>query len=299
MIKPAAPTNEDIADVLGRIADLLEAQDANHYRVNAYRRAARVILDLDQPAAAMAVSDEYGKLEDLPAIGPSIAGTVRGYVETGRSSLLERLEGQVSPEDLFTTVAGIGEKLAHRIHAELDLETLEELELAAYEGRLERVPGIGRRRAEAIRNSVTAILNRSSRRRARQMRRFFIPGGSTGAVASTARPSVAAILEVDRQYRQRAGAGELKTIAPRRFNPEGKSWLPIMHTERNEWGFTAMFSNTARAHKLNKNYEWVVVYFERDGQEGQCTVVTERSGPLRGRRVVRGMEEACRAHYSH
>ena len=300
MIKSAAPTNEDIADVLGRIADLLEAQDADRYRVNAYRRAARVILNLDQPAAAMAISDnEDARLEDLPAIGPSIAGTVRGYVETGRSSLLERLEGQISPEDLFTTVAGIGEALSHRIQVELEIETLEELELAAHSGRLENVSGIGRRRAEAIRDSVSAILNRSSRRRARQMRRFDKLGDPAGAAASTAKPSVAAILEVDKQYRHRAGSGRLKTIAPRRFNPGGKSWLPIMHSDREGWHFTALYSNTARAHELKKTRDWVVVYFERDGREGQCTVVTEHSGPLKGRRVVRGREKACRAYYSH
>jgi len=56
-------------------------------------------------------------------------------------------EGQISPQELFTTVAGIGEALAHRIHVELDIETLEELELAAHDGRLERVSGIGRRRS--------------------------------------------------------------------------------------------------------------------------------------------------------
>jgi hypothetical protein len=292
------PTNEKIADVLIRIAELLEVQDANRYRVNAYRRAAKVILDLNQPAAAMALSNDVKALEDLPDIGPSIAGVVREYVETGRIGLLQRLEGQISAEDLFLTVPGIGEKLAHRLHAELDIDTLEELELAAHEGRLERVSGIGNRRAASIRDSIGAIMNRSSRRRARRIRRFEQTAESDEAVSSTARPSVAAILDVDKEYRYRAGAGKLKTIAPRRFNPERKSWLPIMHTERNGWHFTALFSNTARAHDLNKTHDWVVIYFERDGEESQRTVVTEQGGPLKGQRVVRGQEAECRAYYS-
>jgi hypothetical protein len=108
---------------------------------------------------------------------------------------------------------------------------------------------------------------------------------------------VAAILEIDEVYRHRAAAGELKTIAPRRFNPEGKSWLPIMHTDRDGWQFTALFSNTARAHNLNKTRDWVIIYYERDEEEGQCTVVTESTGPLKGRRVVRGREKACREYY--
>jgi len=292
------PTNEDIADVLNRIADLLEAQDANRYRVHAYRRGARVIADLNRPAAVLAAEDEGRKLEELPDIGQGIAGAVREYVRTDRSGLLELLEGQTPPEELFTTVPGIGEELARHIRAALDIDTLEDLELAALDGRLEKVEGIGRRRAEAIRNSVGAILNRSGRRRARRMRRFEGSPEAAGEKDAAERPSVDAILAVDSEYRRQADAGRLKTIAPRRFNPERKSWLPIMHTEKEGWRFTALYSNTARAHDLGKTGDWVVIYFELGGKEEQCTVVTEQTGPLRGRRVVRGREKECRAHYS-
>jgi hypothetical protein len=292
------PKNDDIADLLSRIADLLEAQDANRYRVKAYRRASRVIFELKSSATEITLSDDGQKLEDLPDIGRSIAGAVREYVHTGRSGLLERLEGQISPEDLFTTIPGIGEELAHRIHVELDIYTLEELELAAHDRRLERVSGIGRRRAKAILDSVNAILNRASRRRAKRNRQFEQAADTDSAVPSTARPSVAAILKVDELYRHRASIGKLKTISPRRFNPEDKSWLPIMHTEKEGWYFTALFSNTARAHELRKNWDWVVVYFEKDGYENQCTVVTEQRGPLKGRRVVRAREKECLDIYS-
>lgn len=122
--------------------------------------------DLDQSAAELALSNGDEKLTDLPDVGKSIARVVAEYVNTGRSGLLERLEGQVSPEDLFTTVPGISGKLAHRIHRQLDIDTLEDLELAAFDGRLQTVTGIGYRRARAIRDSVAAILNRSGRRRA-------------------------------------------------------------------------------------------------------------------------------------
>ena len=65
----------------------------------------------------------------------------------------------------------------------------------------------------------------------------------------------------------------------------------MLHTERAPWSFTALFSNTARAHELGTTGDWVVIYFERDGREGQCTVVTEHSGPAAGERVVRGRED--------
>jgi hypothetical protein len=62
--------------------------------------------------------------------------------------------------------------------------------------------------------------------------------------------------------------------------------------------FTALFSNTARAHELGKTRDWVVVYFHTDTQsEGQRTTVTETSGRLAGRRVVRGRESECLAAY--
>jgi putative hydrolase len=88
-------------------------------------------------------------------------------------------------------------------------------------------------------------------------------------------------------------------IAPRRFNPEGKAWLPVLHTVRDAWHFTALYSNTALAHKLNRMRDWVIVYFyDGDHVERQCTVVTETRSSLLGMRVVRGREDECRAYYA-
>jgi hypothetical protein len=107
-------------------------------------------------------------------------------------------------------------------------------------------------------------------------------------------PAVDLLLEVDREYREKAERGALPKIAPRRFNPSGEDWLPILHTERGDWRFTALFSNTARAHELGRLRDWVVIYFHQDsGPEGQRTIVTESRGPLAGRRVVRGREAEC------
>jgi hypothetical protein len=118
------------------------------------------------------------------------------------------------------------------------------------------------------------------------------PGESSG-------PSVAELLEVDRDYREKANAGTLPTIAPKRFNPSGAAWLPVLHATRDGWHFTALYSNTAQAHQLNRTHDWVVLYFyDHEHSEGQHTVVTETHGPLVGRRVVRGREAECRAYYA-
>jgi hypothetical protein len=112
-------------------------------------------------------------------------------------------------------------------------------------------------------------------------------------------PAVEVLLSLDREYRDKAVAGRLPLIAPRRFNPSGEAWLPVLHTERGEWHFTALFSNTAQAHQLNRTRDWVVIYYYDDEHaEGQHTVVTETRGPLAGRRVVRGREAECKAHYA-
>jgi hypothetical protein len=107
----------------------------------------------------------------------------------------------------------------------------------------------------------------------------------------TDEPSVAVILDVDAEYRRKAAARLLPRIAPRRFNRTRDARLPVLHTRRGEWAFTALFSNTALAHRLRRTRDWVVIYFHRDHEpERRRTVVTETRGPLEGRRAVRGRE---------
>lgn len=276
--------NEHVATKLGEAADLLEQQAANPFRVRAYRRAAETVAGLDQDLQALVEQGGPEALVELPNIGTGIASAIDEILRTRRWVQLERLRGSLDPVKLFQTVPGIGPALAERIHDALDVDTLEALEAAAHDGRLETLPGIGARRAIAIRATLDSMLGRMPRQRDR---------------ARGHGPSVALLLDVDAEYRDKAAAGTLPTIAPRRFNPNGASWLPILHTELGGWHFTVLFSNTARAHELGRTRDWVVVYFYDDHhQEGQCTVVTETRGPLVGRRVVRGREPECRALYT-
>ena len=288
MNRPRTVTNQEIADFLERIADLLESQDANRYRVQAYRRAAVSIRM--HPRQLVELLDEGGveAVDALPTIGPTIAAHVAELAHRGGLTLLDRLEGEVTPEQLFGTIAGMGPELARRVHQKLAIETLEELEQAAHDGRLDSVRGFGPRRVRAVRDQLSAILGRSARHRAR--RSAWLETRSPELVP---RPDVATLLAVDADYRERSASGNLRAIAPRRFNPERKAWLPILHTERDGWQITALFSNTARAHELGRTHDWVVLFYERNGDSGQCTVVTETHGPFAGQRVVRGREREC------
>lgn len=275
--------NHDIAARLREAADLLEQQGANPFRVSAYRKAAGTVADLPEDTAAILERDDVDGLIALPAIGRSLASAIAEMVRTGRWAQLERLRGTVQPEQLFQAVPGVGPELARRIHDRLGVDTLEGLETAAHAGRLEKVAGIGPRRAAMIAAVLANMLRRGRPR----------PRGTVPV------PPVDMVLDVDRLYRQKAKAGELKTIAPRRFNPSSEAWLPILHAQRDDWHFTVLYSNTARAHDLGRVYDWVVVYFHTDEEpEGQCTVVTERRGELSGKRVVRGREAECRTYYA-
>jgi putative hydrolase len=82
------------------------------------------------------------------------------------------------------------------------------------------------------------------------------------------------------------------------MNPLHRAWLPILHTRRGSRHYTALFSNTPRAHQLGRTRDWVVVYFGHDGDRGQHTIVTELTGPLQGQRVVRGREAECAEYYA-
>jgi hypothetical protein len=280
-----AAENGKIAGLLREAADLLESQNANPFRVAAYRRAADTVAKFDGSVRDLHATRGRVGLDALPGIGPGIAAAIAEILESGDWAQLERLRGGVDPAQLFRVVPGIGPELARRIHDTLGVDTLEALEIAAHDGRLEKVPGIGGRRLVALRASLADLL------RAR-------PRGERGATSASA-PDVATLLDVDREYRESAGAGTLPTIAPRRFNPEGAAWLPVLHTARGDWHFTALYSNTARAHDLGRTRDWVVLYFyDDDHAERQCTVVTESRGSLAGRRVVRGRELECRAHYA-
>ena len=273
--------NRFVADKLDDVASLLDQQNASLFRVRAYRDVASYLRGLPHPVRLDYQSGGKRGLDDLPTIGPSIAATIAEILDTGALGLLDRLRGAADPEQVFQSVPMIGPALARLIHDDLGIDTLEALETAAYDGRLATIKGIGPRRVESLRHSLSDML---ARRRPRQ------------APRDRQQPSIADILAVDQAYRN--NVEQLPTIKPRRFNPTGGARLPILHTERDEWQFTALFSNSPTAHRFGKTRDWVVIYFERaDQPEAQVTVVTEHGGPLDGKRVIRGQEDACTAHY--
>jgi putative hydrolase len=270
--------NQDVAGRLEEAARLLQDQGADRYRVGAYQRAASSIRSMDTPVDQVLRNKGLDGLKELPYVGETIARAIRELVMHGRLPMLDRLRGEADPVTLLGSVPGIGRVLANRLHEESGLETLADLEAAAHDGRLSSVAGFGPKRLAGIRDTLAHRLGR--------VRLPMAPGDT---------PSVSELLDVDREYRQKAAAGELQQIAPRRFNSSGEAWLPILHTRRGTRRYTALFSNTARAHRTGNARDWVVLYGDNGSGEHRHTVITAGFGPLRGQRVVAGREDECRA----
>ena len=277
--------NHEIAEKLRDIASLLEAQHANPFRSRAYHNAASTLEHLTQDVRQLTQAEGIKGLTDLPAIGAGIARSIYEYIATGRMSRLEQLQGQSDPVSLFRGIPTIGREMAQRIHDSLHVDTFEALENAVHKGQLDKVDGLGSKRKQAIEAWLLKHLG--------ERKQQLAANRQTGN-----EPGIDLLLKVDIEYRSKADAGKLPLISPRRFNPDNRAWLPILHTSHEGWHFTALFSNTERAHKLDTVFDWVVIFFYDDHhQEGQHTVVTETHGPLLGKRVVRGRENECKEHY--
>lgn len=134
--------NSDIAAIFREIADLLEIEAANPFRIRAYRNAAR-ILDGGSPDVAGLIR-EGRALPHIPGIGADLEGKMREIVATGRCQTLQKLRREVPPglADLLV-LPGLGPKRVKALYDELDIHTAIQLERAARDGRIRALPGFG------------------------------------------------------------------------------------------------------------------------------------------------------------
>ena len=279
--------NHIIAELLREIARLLFDQHASEFRVRAYRAAAETVSQLPTPLREILQHDGVGGLIALPTIGHSIANLIESYLRLQRMPLLDRLRGVGNAEAFFTSLPGIGRELSHRIYEHLHVETLPELYAASLHGRLEQIPGLGRKRIQAIKESLSQRIGN------------MVKPPISGYPETNHSIPVDELLAIDEEYRIKANAGSLTKIAPSIFNPGKVTWLPILHTERSGRHYSALFSNTARAHELNTTHDWVVIFRDDANSHGRWTVITAQFGKLHGCRIVRGREDECKEYYLH
>jgi len=141
--------NADVAEIFNLVADLLEIQGANPFRVRAYRNAARTVGGLSKSIATMA--EEEKDLSELPGIGEDLAGKIGEILETGKLSQLEDLKKDVPPDlqDVLK-IPGLGPKKVKALHDSLKINTTKDLEEAARKEKIRKIKGFGEKTEEKI-----------------------------------------------------------------------------------------------------------------------------------------------------
>ncbi|HEY3355688.1 MAG TPA: DNA polymerase/3'-5' exonuclease PolX [Polyangia bacterium] len=141
--------NAEIAEALTRLADLLEIEGANQFRVRAYRTAARTVQDLPRSVESLVAAGE--DLSTLPGIGADLAAKLREFVQTRHLGLLDEVQARL-PEGLaaLLTMPGLGPKRVALLYQELHIDCLDALTRAAGDGRLQQLRGFGEKTAQKI-----------------------------------------------------------------------------------------------------------------------------------------------------
>jgi DNA polymerase (family 10) len=145
--------NDEVASRFEEFADLLEAQDVS-YKPNTYRRAAESIREYPRPIEDVAAEGEDA-LEEIDGVGDAISAKIVEYFETGAIEELEEARADL-PVDMagLTRVEGVGPKTVGRLYDALGIETLDDLEAAAREGRIREVKGFGKKTEENILENI-------------------------------------------------------------------------------------------------------------------------------------------------
>ncbi len=154
--------NAEIADIFERLADLLELEDANPFRVRAYRNAARTIRGY--PETMSRLVEKKADLAELPNIGEDLARKIATIVRTGKLPLLREIEsrtpGQLS--DLMK-IQGLGPKRVKTLHKELHIRSVDDLGRAARSGKIRELPGFGEKTEKVILKGLEDIAGRANR----------------------------------------------------------------------------------------------------------------------------------------
>lgn len=154
--------NADIAAIFEEIADLLEIQGANPFRIRAYRNAARILSELPQEVSRMLEKGE--DLMALPGIGDDLAAKIKEIVSSGHCSLLDRLHAELPPAITeLLKIPGLGPKRVQALYHDLDVQTIEQLHRAARDGRIRALPGFGEKTENNILQAVEAHANQAQR----------------------------------------------------------------------------------------------------------------------------------------
>jgi DNA polymerase (family X) len=151
------------AHALAQIAAYLELHGENHFKARAYDSAARALRTVESDDLAAPL--ESGELAAVRGLGPATLAVVRDLVENGQSGYLEQLRA-TTPEGLLEMlrVPGMTPAKIYKVHEALDIQTVDELEQAARDGRLAKLPRYGKKTAEKILHGIAVMRSRGAQR---------------------------------------------------------------------------------------------------------------------------------------
>jgi DNA polymerase (family X) len=149
--------NAEVAQLFDELADLLEIQGANPFRVRAYRNAARTVGDLKESIADLA-ADPDRRLDDLPGIGKDLAEKIHTIIKSGNLPQLEELREQI-PEGVvqMLRLPGLGPKKAAVLFSELSITSLDQLKQAAENGAVAKLKGFGKKTEQTILEGIEQV----------------------------------------------------------------------------------------------------------------------------------------------
>ncbi len=152
-------TNRQIAEVLSSIANLLEGQNGNPYRIQAYRNAARGILDLAEPAATILAR---GEALPVPGLGERLRARIAELVEVGSMTFQSGFYRETLPQGVrvLLTIEHVGISTAMRLYEELGIDSAEKLWWAAQQQRIRHLPGFGIRSEARLKAAAQHLLKR-------------------------------------------------------------------------------------------------------------------------------------------
>ena len=199
-------TNFEIARKFTRIADILEIEGENPFKVRAYRRAAEVIENLPEPLAEI---DARDALDTIPGFGEAIIAKSRDFLRTGTTKLYEQIKDKV-PDGVvqMAAIPGIGPKTVRTLWKELGVTTVDELEAAARAGRVQKVAGFGPGKEK---NLIEAI-ERARRLSERLPLYVALPYAERLARELSARPEVGRIAVAGSIRRRRDTVGDIDLV---------------------------------------------------------------------------------------
>ncbi|HXK30309.1 MAG TPA: nucleotidyltransferase domain-containing protein, partial [Candidatus Binatia bacterium] len=156
--------NVEIAHLLSKYADLLEIQGEGRFRVLAYRNAARTIESLSQPVAQLIAEGKDLKTLKLPGVGERMAEHIEEIIETGTLQALKVLRKEIPATlDELLEVEGLGPKRTKQLYLKLGISSIKQLEQAIASGKVESLPGFGKKSVEKIRQAIQNLAKRPKR----------------------------------------------------------------------------------------------------------------------------------------